>query len=185
MSDKKRTLWLAVALGVTLIVAWFVWSGNDAAVPAPPQRASAPRTNTQPDAPAPPADVNLEVLTAARNEPAASGRNPFRFRARPAPAPDTAQRLPGVPDDQVDAPQVARGPEGPPEPPPIALKFIGLVQKADGTKIAVLSDGRGPISGGEGDEIEGRYKILRIGSESIDIAYLDGRGKRTIRLNGQ
>jgi hypothetical protein len=33
--------------------------------------------------------------------------------------------------------------------------------------------------------IEGRYKILRIGVESLDIAYLDGTGRRTIRLSGQ
>jgi hypothetical protein len=81
---------------------------------------------------------------------------------------------------------VAPVPTGPPPPPPIALKFIGLVQKADGTKYAVLSDGKGPpISGTEGEEIQGRYKILKIGTESIEIAYIDGRGRRTIPLTGQ
>ncbi len=76
-------------------------------------------------------------------------------------------------------------PAGPPPPPPITLKFIGVVEKADGTRIAVLSDGKRPISGREGEEIEGRYKILKIGEESIDIAYIDGRGRRTIPLTGQ
>ena len=75
----------------------------------------------------------------------------------------------------------------PPQVPPIALKFIGLVQTADKTqRLAVLSDGRGgiPIYGKEGDIIEGRYRILRIGTESIELTYLDGRGRQTIRLSG-
>lgn len=187
MGDKKRALWLAGLLVVLLMVLFLTW-GDEPVAPAARagQRAAPTRANASPDESGPPADVTLDLLTAARSEPATSGRNPFRFRARAAaPPPETAQRLPGVPDDQTDAPPAPRGPAGPPEPPPITLKFIGLVQKADGTKIAVLSDGKGPISGREGEEIEGRYKILRIGTESIEIAYLDGRGRRTIRLSGQ
>ncbi len=53
-------------------------------------------------------------------------------------------------------------------------------------KVAVLTDGRGaPFYGKEGDVVEGRYRILKIGVESIDIAYADGRGRQTIRLTGQ
>jgi hypothetical protein len=58
-------------------------------------------------------------------------------------------------------------PPGPPPPAPIALKFIGLMESPTlKQKIAVLSDGetRGPR---EGDIIEGRYRILKIGVESI------------------
>ena len=51
----------------------------------------------------------------------------------------------------------------------------------------MLSDGRGPcaVHGKEGDIIEGRYRIVRIGDESIEMEYLDGRGRQTIRLTGQ
>ena len=49
----------------------------------------------------------------------------------------------------------------------------------------MLSDGRNPpFQGEEGDIIEGRYRILKIGVESIELAYLDGRGRQTIRLTG-
>jgi hypothetical protein len=89
-----------------------------------------------------------------------------------------------VPDDQVAAPP-PRVPTGPPPPPAIALKFIGMVQTASGMKIAVLSDGKRVIQGREGEQIEGRYTILKIGTESLDIAYIDGRGRQTIRLTGQ
>ena len=48
----------------------------------------------------------------------------------------------------------------------------------------VLSDGRGVYHGNEGDTILGQYRILRIGVESIEMSYLDGRGRQTIRLTG-
>jgi hypothetical protein len=66
------------------------------------------------------------------------------------------------------------------------LKFIGKMEPKGQPKIALLSDGQGhTITGREGDAIEGRYRILRIGVESIEMAYLDGRGRQTIRLGGQ
>ena len=56
---------------------------------------------------------------------------------------------------------------------------------ADGEKIAILSDGRNaPFYGKEGAIIEGRYRILKIGVESVELAYADGRGRQTIRLTG-
>ena len=75
-------------------------------------------------------------------------------------------------------------PAGPPPPPRIALKFFGRLESKNGLT-AALSDARGVYYGREGDTIEGRYRILRIGVESIDLAYVDGRGRQTIRLTGQ
>lgn len=65
------------------------------------------------------------------------------------------------------------------------MRFIGLVEAPEqAQKIAILSDGRGVYQGREGDIIEGRYRILKIGVESIEMAYVDGRGRQTIRLTG-
>ena len=65
------------------------------------------------------------------------------------------------------------------------MRFIGLVETQEtARKIAIFSDGRGIYQGREGDIIEGRYRILRIGVESVEMAYLDGRGRQTIRLSG-
>ena len=75
-----------------------------------------------------------------------------------------------------------------PGPPRIPLKFIGVVEAQQDPKIgrlAILSDTRGVYYGRENDTIEGRYRILKIGVESVDLAYLDGRGRQTIRLTGQ
>jgi hypothetical protein len=125
--------------------------------------------------------VKLPALEAARAEPEAGARNPFRFRPVAPPAPPTA--LPAGPGGVA----VAAGPPvptGPPPPPPITLRFIGVVEQNGRLKVAVLSDGRNVFYGKEGDAIEGRYRILQIGAESIDMAYLDGRGRQTLRLSG-
>jgi hypothetical protein len=130
--------------------------------------------------------VRLDALARARPEPESAGRNPFRFRPAPAPPP-VAAPMPSGPStpasvDGLPGPVV---PAGPPPPPPIMLKFIGLVEQAPmRIKLAVLSDGRNVFYGKEGDTIEGRYRIERIGPESIEMAYLDGRGRQTLRLSG-
>ena len=41
------------------------------------------------------------------------------------------------------------------------------------------------MRGREGDIIDGRYRLVRIGVESVVMEYLDGRGRTTIRLSGQ
>jgi len=67
------------------------------------------------------------------------------------------------------------------------LRYIGLLDApAQAGRVAVLSDGRGNVFyGKEGDTIEGRYLMLRVGPISADLSYLDGRGRQTIRLSGQ
>ena len=189
MAVERRVLWLGAALVVVVATLVVRSSGDDAApapaaTPQPRARGAAPKVPGAVDSP-PQLALNLESLRRERVEPAEGGRNPFRFRPPPAPppAPPVVVSRPG---NETPAPVLPPVPAGPPPPPPIPLKFIGIVQKVDGTKIAVLSDGkRPPIHGIEGQEIEGRYKILKIGLESIELSYLDGRGRQTIRLTGQ
>jgi hypothetical protein len=55
-----------------------------------------------------------------------------------------------------------------------------------GQRVATFTDTRGnTFYGREGDIIEGRYRVLRIGANSVELAYLDGRGRQTIQLTGQ
>jgi hypothetical protein len=78
------------------------------------------------------------------------------------------------------------GPAGAPPLPPIPLRFIGIVEAPGQAKrLAALVDSTGhTFQGREGDVVVGQYRILKIGVESIDMAYLDGRGRQTIRLSG-
>jgi hypothetical protein len=121
--------------------------------------------------------VHLDALSAERPKPDDAGRDLFRFKPRPAPRPS-------LPPPVRSAEPVV--PAGPPPPPPIMLKFIGIVDAGQSKKIvAILSDGRGaPVYGSEGETILGQYRILRIGTESIELSYLDGRGRQTIRFTG-
>jgi hypothetical protein len=142
--------------------------------PAPAANTAARTTNAS-------GAVDLTALGKSRPKPDAYERNPFRFKPKPPPPPSipaTAQPV---------APEVAAGPVEPPPPPRIPLKYIGDMADpaAPGKRIAILSDGRGAYYGREGDIIEGRYKVMRIGVESIELAYLDGRGRQTIRQTGQ
>jgi hypothetical protein len=77
-------------------------------------------------------------------------------------------------------------PAGPPPPPPIPLKFIGIAEApTQSMRIAAFVDSTGHAwQGREGDVVAGQYRILKIGMESIEMAYLDGRGRQTIRLSG-
>jgi hypothetical protein len=182
MAVNRRTLGLGALLAIAVVALIVTYSGGGSTPAATSTRTPTAGRNAPPADTAPPAEVKLKALSEERSEPADLGRNPFRFRPKPAPAPPPAAR-PSKAAEPIAPVQLT--PAGPPPPPPITLKFIGVVEKADGTRIAVLSDGKRPISGREGEEIEGRYKILKIGEESIDISYIDGRGRRTIPLTGQ
>ncbi len=131
--------------------------------------------------------VRLAALTRERPEMQAGSRNPFRFQPAAA-APSPGNSPAGPPNAGGVSPAFPAGPPvppGPPPPPPIALKFIGIVEQAPSSlKLAVLSDGRNVFYGKEGEVIEGRYRIERIGVESIEMVYVDGRGRQTLRLSG-
>lgn len=123
-------------------------------------------------------DVRLEALDQDRATPAPAQRNLFRFRPRVAP---TAAPAPA----RAGGPAVPTRPPAPAVPtvPPISLKFIGVVEATEKSQTyAVLRDDRGVYHGREGDIIEGRYRIIRIGAESIELSYVDGQGRQTIRL---
>jgi len=188
MAVERRTVWLGAALVLALVGFVVVRSMDQGGAPAassrrntPTARAGRAGANANADAAV---EVNLTLLQRERGEPADGTRNPFRFQPKPAPAPPPSAAAERA-ANQAAAPIVPAVPAGPPPPPPIALKFIGIVQKADGTRIAVLSDGKRPYYGVEGQDIEGQYRILKVGQESVEIAYIDGRGRQTLRLSGQ
>jgi len=185
--NVSRQLLLLAAVGVALVVVVFARRGDSpagsSAAPSNPIRANtAAAAKTEPVA-----DVKLELLKTAPAELEPSTRNPFQFKpkaAPPAPRPIEAGRGPVTPTIPI-APPPPTVPAGPPPPPPITLKYIGVLETAQG-RVAVFRDMGGEIvNGREGDIIDGRYRLLKIGVESADVAYVDGRGRQTIRLSGQ
>ena len=139
-------------------------------------------------------DVRVETL---KEQPAPlepPQRNIFRFepKAPPPPPPGsfTPPPTPAIPTPDSFPPT----PVGPPAPPPIrdTVKFIGVVETARG-KIGAFSiwdpqarECRGvPSAAREGEVIDGRYRVVRLGIESATLTYLDGTGQDTLPLNGQ
>jgi len=182
--EQRRQAILAVLAIILAGVAIWLWNGTSpttaesqsASNVRSPARAKQPATGLA--APV----VRLDTLESPKPEPGSKDRNPFRFKPKAAPPPPPVPVAPPRPVVSQPPPSTANG------VPPITLKFIGMWELSEQKrKIAMLTDGKGgvPIYGEEGDVVEGRYKILRIGLESIELAYLDGRGRQTIRLSGQ
>jgi hypothetical protein len=179
--NMSRQLLVLAALGsllVVVVIARRADSPTGSAVPPPNgQRVAAQASAKE----APVADVRLKLLKPAPSALAPSTRNPFQFKPKAAPPPQPLASASAAP--VVIAPPPV--PQGPPPPPPITLKYIGVLETAQG-RVAIFRDSGGDIvNGKEGDIIDGRYRLLKIGVESADLAYVDGRGRQTIRLSGQ
>jgi hypothetical protein len=185
MATERRRQIVLVGLIVILAFAIYYALPGTSTTPASSSnqgRATAGTASGSPSQPAAP-DVHLNALDGERPKPVNTVRNLFRFKPKAPPPSQTIARGPGQAAPVIPGPTL---PPGPPAPPPITLKFIGIVEApAKARKLAVLSDSAGHVfQGAEGDLVEGRYRIVRIGVESIEMTYLDGRGRQTIRLTG-
>jgi hypothetical protein len=181
--DRKQFLLGGLAVAVVLAVVWMMQPAapTPAGLVAPPSRAGDPRAGkAQPAGEVGP--VKLGSLNTSAPAPGEAARNPFRFQPRVVAPPPT-------PTGTAPAIEAARPPPapGPPPVPPIPLKFIGVLERANGVKWAVLTDGKSPtpLYGKDGDIIDGRYVIVKIGTESVEMTHADGRGRQVIRLTGQ
>ncbi len=181
----SRPLLLGAAVTVVLVVVVLARRSDtptaNGAAPSNPARAGVAAADKTPTSVA---DVKLDLLKSAPSELGRPIRNPFQFKPKappPAPRPPASLAGRGAPPVIV-APPV---PQGPPPPPPIALKYIGVLETAQGRVAAFRDTGGDIVYGKEGDIIDGRYRLLKIGVESADLAYVDGRGRQTIRLSGQ
>lgn len=190
--ERRRQL---VRLGIVLVALvgvmwWRFWPSADAVPAAYGQSASntrmpvtAPATAAaKPSAPPLPEPLRLGSLEPVPQAPSA-GRNPFRYGVPPPPPPP-----PAPPPAPVMAP-VPQPPPGPPPIPPIQLKFTAVMVVTDQTtglpvKVAFLNDGKGGVFKVlEGQVIDGRYRLVRIGEESVIVEYLDGTGRRVIQIS--
>ena len=170
---------IAYVAGAAVLVALLVIARPVLNPPTVPARQSSNQSvATAGQAPVVPVvDLALDRLRTVGGQLRESARDPFRFRPKPPPPPPRVVQAPPVFQPPV--------PTGPPPPPPIPLKFFG-VMTVNGQRVAAFSDERGnTFRGKEGDVLEGRYRLLRIGPDSVDLAFLDGRGRQSIRLTGQ
>ena len=157
------------------------------AAAAPPATASArrPAARRAPSRAATPAAENLDpslrlgLLRASEGvKYEGAGRNIFRAQAEePMPKPVKSPLQIKKEQEQQKAQQ------GPPPPPPITLKFYGFANKpGDPAKKVFLSEGDSIFIAGEGEVVNRRYKVGKIGLSSVEIEDLLNHNKQTIPL---
>ena len=179
-TDRRKQILLGILIVVLGALGYRAFTTSQASSPSSnPTRAIGPGAQSGRGNAATAPNVHLDALNSERPKPVGPERNLFRFKPKAAPPPPAARGNGAIESSAPPAPT------GPPPLPPIALKYIGTLQTNGGrTTIAILTDGQGPpMYGKEGDTIAGRYRVLRIGLESIEMSYLDGRGRQTIRIN--
>ena len=135
--------------------------------------------------------LRLDLLAKLQQvEQPASMRNIFQYGAAPPP-PEAVKpvELPkNTPKIAINQPPAK--PPGPPPPPPVptappmTFKYYGYkVSKSDGRKQAFLLDGDDIIIAGENDAVKsGRYKVVRIGVNSITIEDTQFKSTQTLQL---
>jgi hypothetical protein len=163
-------------LGVLIVaLAWLAYGAfqtDQATGAGAPSNTSAPRGGGGAAAPEV-TDVKLHLLEATREAYSAPRRDPFRFKPKPAPPPP---RTPPPP------PLANLPPPGPPPPPAIGsrIRVLGIMQGESGVRVASLSDGTAapPILAVEGDIVLGRYRVLRVDADAVEMDYADGSGAR-------
>jgi hypothetical protein len=179
--NRRQVALLGILLAVlACAVIWQFWPTRAVSSTTSPTPAAA-KTGARREEPAggPPPQVRLSTLERPVPAPAQAGRDPFRLRTGAAP--------PALPAPAMAPPSPEDVPEATGHSPvaPVPYKFIGMVTgEGKAGRIAVLSDGKFVYYGREGDIIEGRYRLVRIGEESLQIEHLDGRGRQTLRMSG-
>jgi hypothetical protein len=148
---------------------------------------SVPVTRARPRREAPAADVpriGLNRLDKPRGEVEIGRRDLFAYGA---PVRDTAEPEAPPPVPVTAIPPAANPAAAGLEPtlPPLNLKFIGAVGNARGVKVAVLLTDRNEVlTGQQGDVVANRYRIERIGIESVDLADVGTGQSRRLPLKG-
>jgi len=132
--------------------------------------------------------VRLDLLAKVQAvEPAAAGRNLFVFGAAPPPPQAAVPALPKnvakIVVNQQPPPSVPQGPPPPPTAPPMTFKYYGYkISATDGHKAAFLLDGDDILVAGENDTIKRRYRVVKIGINSITIEDTQFKSTQTLQL---
>ena len=135
--------------------------------------------------------LRLELLAKVQSvEVEAASRNLFQYgvavaSAKPIELPANVSKI--VVNDKPPAtapPPAPPGPPATPQAPPMTFKYYGFkVSKKDGHKQAFLLDGDDIIIAGESEAIKsGRYRVVRIGVNSIVIEDTQFKSSQTLQL---
>ncbi len=173
---ESALLGLLAVTAVVLVIRWL--SGSNAA-PAAARSGSPTRSPSIPR-------IDLARLDQPRGTDEAGRRDLFAYGQiveprQPDPTPPPRPATP--PPTSVASGDRPDGAPGLPVLPPLNLKYIGSVEAASGLKVAVLvTDRREVLTGQTGQVLANRYRIARIGLESVDLEDVGTGQSRRIPL---
>lgn len=182
---RRQVVRLLILVAMLAGVLWY-WSGPAVPAPAASNQAGAAATRATPGQLPVPDPLKLDALRAS-SELGAAGRSPFVFGQRDTPSAPGASFLTTPQRTPVQGPTTPPPPQVPQGPPPIPLRLAGLTQvQTGGRTLVTLKD---PSSNTvyqafEGDIVDGRYRVVKVGVQSVVVSYLDGSGIRTLALGG-
>jgi hypothetical protein len=107
-----------------------------------------------------------------------SGRNIFVMREEQPVLRQVAKN----PEPVKQPEPVQPAPYTPPPPPPINLKFYGYANKPGEPKRVFFSQGEDIFVGAEGEVIARRYRIVRIGPNSVEVEDILNNNRQTLPL---
>jgi hypothetical protein len=116
---------------------------------------------------------------------AGAGRNLFQVgpppkKEEPLKGPETKVDLKPVKEDPKPEPPK---PPGPPLPPPISLKYYGFSSApGNSVKTAFFLDGEDILVAREGETLKRRYRLVRIGVNSVVMEDTESKRQQTIPL---
>jgi len=135
--------------------------------------------------------LRLDLLAKLQDVTLEGGqRSLFEFSAEPPKTPEP-KVIPKTPAEIAKAltekmnEAKAADPNRKPPAPPIALRFFGYAQARQGTKRAFFLDGDDILVGSEGDILKKRYKVVRIGVNSVVMEDVEGKNEQTLPLEAQ
>ena len=176
---ERRSQLTRLGVMVVILVGLGFYQFGFSSGPAAP--ATLPVNVAAPGAVAPttlPTPIGLEKLETVA-EDAAAGRNPFGYGQKPLPPAPPPVQAPPPPPPPPPAPPPA------PQAPDIPLKLIGLNNLRVGDPaVATLKDTQTNTVylAVEGQIIDGRYKLAKVGQTSVIVSYLDGSGQKMLPL---
>ena len=122
----------------------------------------------------------IDLGVSKRRNPIGAGRRDlFDFGVPPTPPPTP---VPVAVPTPVPAPVVPT-----PTPlPPLTVRYVGAIEDKRGLRVAVfLTDKEEVLTGQAGQLVGNRFRIVRIGLESVDIQEVGSDQTRRIPLGGK
>jgi hypothetical protein len=132
--------------------------------------------------------LRLDLLARAQSQQLeTSGRNPFQFgQPPPPPVPPAPKVIPKtLAEIAAEAKKEPPKDPGPPKPPPLNLswKYYGYTSpRGSPQKRAFFLDGEDILTANEGEVLKKKYRVVRIGVNSVVMEDTDTKSQQTLPL---